>query len=273
MPCVHLEDNVAKLVIADRIVPAWLEVARHLDRPGNRTDRNLILEIDSPTSLSAEDLEIIRRVDKVLLDSKSGIGVFTVANTLFPQGIYHRSKPPEFYARAVNAIRLGNKKHVWGTYALRMMERTHPKTKKVVNPLETIVSKLKEAKAGRKVQAAYELGVHDAVELLEDEVACELPIHEPATDGPCRTNIPCLSHLSFKLDIKNNAVDLTAVYRSHYYAQRALGNLLGLSQLLAFVAKETGHKVGVLTCISTLAVLDAENFGGAAATTNLLATM
>jgi hypothetical protein len=51
---------------------------------------------------------------------------------------------------------------------------------------------------------------------------------------------------------------LTVLYRYHYYIEKALGNLLGLSQLLYFVAKETGLGVGPLVCHSTYAVLDTE---------------
>jgi hypothetical protein len=49
------------------------------------------------------------------------------------------------------------------------------------------------------------------------------------------------------------------LYRYHYW--KALGNLLGLSQLLYFVAKETGLGVGPLVCHSTYAVLDTEGGG------------
>lgn len=272
MHVVHLEDEVARVFKVECIVPAWLEVARHLNQVPGRSDRNMVLEICTPTALSAGDLEIIRSVDEVLRrNSKEGIGVFTVANTIFPQGIYHRSGRPDFYEKAIEAIKRSNKNGVWGTYALRMMERSHPKTGRVVNPLETIVAKLEETRAGRKVRAAYELGVHDIADFATGELGNELPIHEPATDGTHNTNIPCLSHLSFKLDVESDAIDLTAIYRSHHYAQRALGNLLGLSQLLAFVAKEAGYSVGVLTCVSTLAVLDVKSFGGTAATSQLLA--
>jgi hypothetical protein len=52
------------------------------------------------------------------------------------------------------------------------------------------------------------------------------------------------------------------MYRSHHYCARALGNLLGLAQLLSFVAKEAELKVGTLTCLSSHAVLDAETWGG-----------
>jgi hypothetical protein len=49
---------------------------------------------------------------------------------------------------------------------------------------------------------------------------------------------------------------LTALYRSHYYVEKTLGNLLGLAQLQAFVAKEAGINIGPLICHSTYAVLE-----------------
>lgn len=49
---------------------------------------------------------------------------------------------------------------------------------------------------------------------------------------------------------------LTAFYRNHYYVERALGNLIGLSQLLYFVARESGLEPRGLVCHSTFARLD-----------------
>lgn len=261
---------MAKIFSADRFVPVWLEAARSLNVAPDRTDRNFVLEITSPTVLGEGDLQVINAVDETLRARAGGFGVYTVAGTIFPQGLYLRFGRPHFYKRYLDSMKAGKKEHTWGTYAMRMMDRTHPKSRKIINPLDTIVTKLQKTKAGRKIQSAYELGVHDVTDMLRDEVNCELPIYEPATDGGRPTNIPCLSHLSFKLDKAKGAVDLTVAYRSHHYAQRALGNLVGLSQLLQFVTKESGYTPGVLTCISTLAHLDAKSFGGTDATTALL---
>ena len=262
--------TVAKIFSAERLVPAWLDAARSLSATPGRTDRNFVLEITSPTVLERGDLQVINAVDETLRAKTGGFGVYTVAGTIFPQGPYRRFGRPAFYKRYLDSMKAGKKEGTWGTYAMRMMDRAHPKSSKIINPLDTIVAKLQETKTGRKIQSAYELGVHDVADLLQDEIGCELPIHEPATDGGRATNIPCLSHLSFKLDAGRSAVDLTAVYRSHHYAQRALGNLIGLSQLLHFVTKESGYTPGVLTCVSTLAHLDVESFGGVGATTALL---
>lgn len=261
---------MAKLFCSERIVPVWLSAVRSLSATTGRTDRNFVLEIASPITLSEGDIATINTVDAELRKTGNGIGVYTVATTIFPQRMYLRHGHPDFYAQFLTAMKKGKQRGTWGTYAMRMMERTHPRTQKAINPLETIVTKLRKAKADRKIRSAYELGLHEVADVLDNEIGGELPIYAPASDGGRATNIPCLSHLSFKLDPEREAVDLTAVYRSHHYGRRALGNLIGLSQLQAFVATESGYAPGALTCVSTLAHLDVGAFGGVAATKALL---
>jgi hypothetical protein len=55
----------------------------------------------------------------------------------------------------------------------------------------------------------------------------------------------------------NKELLLTVMYRDHAYVARGLGNFLGLGRLQAFVASQSGAKLGSLTCISTHAVIDA----------------
>jgi hypothetical protein len=264
---------MSKIFGGERIVPVWTSAARSLHSTKGRTDRNYILEIASPTALTAEDRAVIATVDNKLRNGKAGLTIETVASTLFPNGMYRRYGYPNFFEHFRNAIKKGKDRGTWGTYALRMVERKHPNTKAVFNPLDTIVQKLRKAKGGPRTVAAYELGVVVPADLIEEaiDLGCELPLYDPVTDRERPTNIPCLSHLSFKLN-SDDTVDLTAIYRSHHYAQRTLGNLVGLSQLLGFVAKEATLKVGQLTCISTQAHLDVGTWGGVQATTALLAT-
>jgi hypothetical protein len=264
---------MAKLFCSERIVPVWLSAVRSLALTPGRTDRNFVLEIASPTTLAAGDVAAITAVDAELRKTDDGIGVYTVAATIFPQRMYLRHGRSDFYAKFLTAIKKGKKPGTWGTYAMRMMERAHPRTGETINPLEVIVTRLQRTAEGTQYQSAYELGLHDVADVLDNEIGGELPIYAPTSDGRRATNIPCLSHLSFKLDRARGAVDLTAVYRSHHYGRRALGNLIGLSQLQAFVATESGHTPGVLTCVSTLAHLDVGAFGGVVGTNALLARL
>jgi hypothetical protein len=263
------------IVIAeDRIVPTWLAAVKHLQANGRR-DRNIVLEIDHPLVLSGSDLAAINAVDAALRKHVD-LSVQTVAGTIFPQGLYKRHGADGLSERFLMIMKRAKKKGTWGTYAMRMMQRRGREDGTKFNPLEQVIFKLKRASTpgdGKPFESVYEMGVHLA-EDLEGEpfelTACELPTFDAALDGAMVSNMPCLSHLTFKLT-DTKSVDLTAIYRSHYYAQRALGNLIGLTHLLSFVAEQSNLDVGRLTCISTDATLDLKSWGGVPAGNALLA--
>lgn len=251
---------MAKLFQAERILPVWLDAAKQL-AANHRESRNFLLEISDPTSLTKEDRDAIKIVDKALRE-RADISVNTVAATIFPQAMYTRYGRPVFYDEFKTRMKTAKKKGTWGTYALRIIERRAKNASESINPLEQVVEKLIRASTtGHPFKAAYELGVVEPSEDLDpiDSFGCELPTFDVKLDGGRVLGMPCLSHLSFKMS-ERKRVDLTAMYRSHYYCERALGNLIGLSQLLKFVADESGLEVGTLTCLSTHAYLDLENW-------------
>lgn len=251
---------MAKIFSGERIVPVWLAAVKGLEA-NKREGRNFILEIADPTRLTVKDREAIAIVDNALRDG-SDLSVKTVAGTIFPQAMYARHGRPAFYQEFKDKMVRARKKGTWGTYALRMMERRASNPKETVNPLEQVIAKLtRAAGVGHPYQAVYELGVVEPADDLDplDAFGCEVPTFDVKLDGNLVRNMPCLSHLSFKLTDREQ-VDLTAIYRYHYYCQRALGNLIGLSQLLQFVAKESNLKVGTLTCISSQAKLDLDSW-------------
>ena len=256
---------MAKLIDSySRLVPTWVAAAQHLiQRSGEgRTQRNLVLEIVDPLTITVDDRRIIMAVDDELRRNQTSIE--TVAGTIFPQGMFSRFGRPEFYDRYVKAMRVGKKPNTWGTYALRLIERKTGVANETINPLDIIVERLRRAKvAGNPFKSAYEAGIIDTTTDFNDgsnELA-EIPTYDPVRDANRNRNMPCLSHLSFKLNDRTS-VDLTAVYRYQYYGQRALGNLIGLGRLLKFVADEATLSVGSLTCIATHAFFDADALGG-----------
>lgn len=266
----------------ERVVPTWLAAARHLDGAPLRQAKNLLLEIKNPLELTEDDQQIMVRVDQALLSK--GLTLRTVAGTIFPIDMYRRFGRPEYYEKYKTMLERGKKKGSWGTYAARMIDRPGKKVGERINPLEMLIQRLSDAgqpkkKDGGEVSyvSTYELGVSDPGEDLvgesDSDAGGDVPTYNPALDGLRWLGLPCLSHLSFKrvpVD-GGHAVDLTAVYRSHHYCARALGNLIGLGQLLSFVATETDLAVGTLSCLSTHAELDIHEWGGVSVSNAILA--
>ncbi len=146
----------------------------------------------------------------------------------------------------------------WGTYASRILSRSaagRGNTVHEFNPLRVLFEKLQRHVVGVHLRAVYELNMLDAHDLLE------IPIYEVQSDGKRTRGQPCLMHLSFKLRANPPQVSLAVMYRNHFYIEKALGNLIGLAQLLSFVSAEAGVGVGPLVCHSTLAQLDTGTWG------------
>ena len=248
----------------------YLNVVKHLGENGGE-GRNFILEIEDPGALTDQDKKRIGLVDDALRKHCDS-SIKTVAATIFPLAMYRRYQRPAFYEEFKKRMIRAQKKNTWGTYALRMIERRATDPKKMVNPLEQLITKLIRASTGgHPYHNNYEMGVAEPSEDMDPDTpfGCELPTFDVARDGSRVSNMPCLSHLSFKMTNKDQ-VDLTAIYRSHHYRSKALGNLIGLSQLLQFVAKESNLRPGTLTCISTHAQLETKSWGNAASTKAVL---
>lgn len=259
---------MAKIVPGDRIVPVWMAALDHLASNGGRC-RNLLLEIESPETVTKADRAVIDLVDTALRQYGE-TNVMTVAGTIFPYGLYKKAGFKDLPTRFLAIMKRAKVKGHWGTYAMRLMSRPGKKAGETINPLYEVVRKLKKASSdGVGYNSNYELGVHTPQDLFSEDIACEVPLYNPSTDRKQISNYPCLSHLTFKL-VGRDTLELTAIYRSHYYLQRALGNLIGLAHLMRFAAIEAGLKVGRLTCISTDAHLDNDSWGGVVSTRALV---
>lgn len=263
----------------ERIVPTWLAAARYLNKQKPRQGKNLVLEISNPLDLTEGDLAVMAKVDQAL--AHCDLTLKTVAGTIFPIAMYNRYGRPGYYAKYTEMLQRGKAANTWGTYAHRMISRPGKEPGTTINPLEHLVNKLAnegqpQKKDGKKALyvSTYELSVAEPAEDLQPQtdVGGEIPTYNPAFDMKKWLGLPCLSHLSFKRVPHGNghAVDLTAIYRSHHYCARALGNLLGLAQLLSFVAKESNLQVGTLSCLSTHAELDVGEWGGVSTANSIL---
>lgn len=242
-----------KAIEAGTCVDAWLQACDYLLSRGADGWRayNVILEVAQPIALPEGDRTALTLLDR-FLTSRGGLPINSVVNTIFPAALYQRHGAAGLAQRYLTEIYPGVKRHPdwkWGTYAQRLFQRLD-RSGTDVKPLETLIAKLRSQLALTGPQrAVYELGIVDPF--------LDIPIYDPALDRTRPIGGPCLTHLSVKLTA-DRRVMLTGFYRSHYYIQRALGNLLGLAHLQHFIAKEAGLEKGPLVCHSSMAQLDLE---------------
>jgi hypothetical protein len=214
---------------------AWLAATQHLVAVGDEA-YNMIVDIDDPIRHTARDKAVVMGVDAFLRDRRVN-PVATVANTIFPQDLYHRHGAKTFraeYLRAYDSLR----KKGWGRYFERMV-RWSTEGGETTDQLSDLVKRLANQRASKQTyRNVYEMTLFD-----------------PARDATRNRNRQCLSFLSFKLH-PDRGLMLTAIYRNHHYIARALGNFIGLGNLMAYIAEQVGTSVGPLTCVSTHAEID-----------------
>ncbi len=224
----------------------WLKAAKYLAQQKERMLFNLILGVHEPTVVAAEDFRVHDLVNAFLNDHGKQ-PLVTTAGTIFPGSLYLQGGAKAVFTEFPALYK--KFKTQWGTYAGRMFSPTITSKGHERAPLEVLIEKLKAQAAHGHMRAAYEAKVFD------DSETCELSTYEPESDCDMTRGQPCLTHLSFKLH-QDKSVSLTALYRTHFYIEKTLGNLLGLGQLLSFVAEEAGLIAGTLVCHSTMAELD-----------------
>lgn len=241
-----------KPIEAATCVDAWLQGCGHLLAQEHDDWRayTVVSEIANPMALPPEERAVVDILNHFLV-GRGGLPFSTVVNTIFPAQLYQRHGAAGVHERYVSDVLprvMDHPDYRWGTYAQRILRRTDASGVEI-RPLEHLVAKLKGQLANTGAnRGTYELGTMDPF--------LEIPIYDPA--GSDRTRPiggPCLSHISVKLTA-DRRVMLTAVYRSHYYVQRTLGNLFGLAHLQHFIAQEAGLGLGPLVCHSTMAQLE-----------------
>jgi thymidylate synthase len=217
------------VIRSTNVVGAWKAAAELLVRDGDRF--NLNVHITDPASSNECDAEQYchRRVSPAIRES-----VYDVANTIFPaRSPIHVGDLNFFFDHYQKVYERGQRRHpqAWGTYFLRLIAFGAGKE----NQLRKVIRGLAEWKS--RPRAAF------LVHLSSTEL-----------DNPRPLGAPCWQYVQF---IRNDddVLSLTAVYRSHDYFQKALGNFFGLTRLLRFVCEHSNMRPGTLTCLSTYASL------------------
>jgi len=217
-------------------VTTWREAVRTVDALPRHEGNNVIMAIENPSEgLDKTDVRV-ELVDEFLKGYDKSIQ--TISNTIFPEGLYRRHGAPEFFKRFhENVLPSVRRNGRWSGYYFERM--TSWPGSPGDNPLWDIVTRLRDPSV--KARNKFELALFDPARDLD----------RSPYGGQC------LSFLSFKLlPGSPKTLTLTALYRNHYYVEKLLGNLIGLSRLLAFVAREADVKLGTLTVISSHAEID-----------------
>jgi hypothetical protein len=218
-----------RVIIATGIAQAWKEAAQLLVDHGDRF--NLTVHITDPTNLEENDMAsgCHRRVCPSIRKS-----VYDVANTIFPQATkWHTGPLADFFGHYEKVYKRGLRRSptAWGVYFLRLIAFGPAKK----NPL----GKMLDAMSGWKSRPRAAFVLH---------------LSSAELDNPRSLGAPCWQYAQF-IRSDDKTLSLVAVYRSHDYFEKALGNFLGLTRLLAFICHHTGMTPGTLTCLSTYATL------------------
>lgn len=223
---------------------AWLEASLAVKGKSGNEAHNVIIGIEDPIAGATLANPIVAKVNEFLkkhAKSEAGASVECIANTIFPKALYGIHGAPKFiqvfHERVLPKIRKGER---WSGYYFDRMTRVPSADGKFINQLwDNIVERINNDK--NKALNKFELSLFDP----------ERDVDLSPYGGQC------LSFLSFKLlPGSPRTLNLTAVYRNHYYTEKLLGNLMGLGRLMQFVATETKTKIGHLVVHSTHAQID-----------------
>ncbi|MBI1894769.1 MAG: hypothetical protein HYS14_11720 [Candidatus Rokubacteria bacterium] len=166
-----------------------------------------------------------------------------IAATIFPRSFYRFNcegdrhvlymRYPEFRARAPRFLG----KRPTFSYFSRLVAWEPVGVDAPVNQLEAFITRMREHKAKREAWYFY-------------------PIIDPTRDLNKIMSGPCLTAIDLKYEIEHNTLNLFAFYRDHEFAEKALGNYVGLSHLLEFLCDQTKTAAGAITCVSLRARIE-----------------
>ena len=220
---------------------AWREAVRYVDAQPSHQAFDVAFSIADPVAGFSKSNPRVVIVDEFLAENAKPLR--TVANTIFPQSLYLRHGAPDFFdvfnKQVINKIR---KNQRWSGYYFERMINWPSCDGVSHNQLWDIVQRIRSPQI--RARNKYELSIFDP--------------NRDVDNSPYGGQ--CLSHLSFKVVSGDpDTLRLSVMYRNHYYMEKLLGNIFGLGQLMAFVARECGLDVGPLTIQSTHAVIDLPN--------------
>ncbi|MBD2538652.1 thymidylate synthase [Coleofasciculus sp. FACHB-SPT36] len=232
------------LIDEENLSHAWAKAFLHIiDNPGKGISPLVVSITGFNDGISNEDMDIRQSLDKCLADNDEQ-KIHTVANTIFPDSLWRRSKYQrhelferylKFLPRA-KAIKHCKPKNRRGLYFERLIAFGSDEQTKV-NQLEYIIDRYQAQPTARK--SMFQASIFDP---RED--------HIPNPYIP----FPCLQHVSFVPQGKT--LTLNAFYATQQLLNKAYGNYLGLCRLGNFMSHEMGLTFSRMNCFVGVAKLE-----------------
>lgn len=259
---------------------AWLRTVEVVVRGGGRLV-NVLTTITEPGS---EDAHVRAVIDQTLdAQERRAQSVETVAGTIFPAELYRDLGYPwrpglspedaealddaatalfDSYELMLPLLLTANGNR-GGTYFSRMV--TWPgKEPGGVNQLADRIRYLRGHRTrGVTANNAADIAIGGEADMPDQG----LQVYA-ATDRRQRA-FPCLVHID--LTLLAGRLSMLAVYRHQFLLTKAYGNLIGLSDLLKFLAQQSGFDVGELAVQATLADDERGSYGGRAGVDAIIA--
>lgn len=237
-PLVHTSENLSE---------AWSVAFLRLMSPGVREITPLIVNIEIGQNGAPREDEALRTsLDQYLLKSGNG-QCNTVANTIFPQGLWRpgvaKDDAADLYRRYAKILPQLRKypANRRGTYFERMIAY-QPKDC-LTEPVNQLNHTVNTFRSGNRRRSALQVSVFDPT--------------RDHTNGR-QLGFPCLQHVFFTRTADNQLI-INGVYATQYMVERAYGNYLGLCRLGQFVASQLNLPLIRLTCFASLAELGNAN--------------
>lgn len=265
---------------AATVSEAWLRTVEVVVRGGGRLV-NVLTTITEPGS---EDAHVRAVIDQTLdAQQRRAQSVETVAGTIFPAELYRDVGYPwrpglspedaealddaatalfDSYELMLPLLLTANGNR-GGTYFSRMV--TWPgKEPGGVNQLADRIRYLRGHRTrGVTANNAADIAIGGEADIPDQG----LQVYA-ATDRRQRA-FPCLVHID--LTLLADRLSMLAVYRHQFLLTKAYGNLIGLSDLLKFLAHQSGFDVGELAVQATLADDERGSYGGRAGVDAIIA--
>jgi thymidylate synthase len=224
---------------AETIADAWTQIMGHLLQQPHGKCFHLVTTIADPVT---EVREVTRVVD-ALANAAGTMSTMENANAIWPHvlarpGLEFDKVMWRVKELAVPVIKRANPKNS-DSYLGRIVGWRSKDESDKVPQLENMISRMQK----ERLNPGPKTSVY------------EIAIFSPGLDAGY-LGFPCLSHLSFKLDVETKRIHLTALYRNHHFVTHGYGNFLGLGRLIRFVGDQVGYQAGEMMSISTHA--DAE---------------